>query len=427
MRARSLLFASSLALASFAFAACAPAVSANPPGASDPVAYASGTSPSASSAPSAAPSEMPAQAGAPDGEAEMPAQTGAPDGEKIAGVVAVFADAELYTAPSPDAPRVVVAKYPGDAPRRAHPRGVVPLIVKKDRGAFIEVGLSPMVDELNVDMGCGDLSLELVGYHGDLAIDVGLFVRRADLAAMIVKPFAKRWDDGSSVELAPGALAAPVAGGFVAELGGFSRRLEGEVAIGHSVAALPKDVDGDPARFSLVRFDGLTLGGAPLPAPRWTFAPAASGAEARGERWLFPLQNRCSRVVLSTPANAVRAKEPAPPSSFGGEGFGVGSIGTRSGADIWVMPKGTSLACSLGGVRAELSVERSIGSERQDLCATLGLSVTSRYLFADKPGGKDVSFSCCAKASSAVLRKAPPTPGGLPGHGRLTGPHGAPR
>lgn len=339
----------------------------------------------------------------------MPAQRGAPDSEAISGFVEVFADAEIFTTPKADAPRFRLASYPGDEPRRAHPRGVIFLPVKKDHGTFIEVGLSPVPDGMNVDMGCGELSLELLGDKSDLTIDVGLFVRRADLAAVIAKPFAKRWDDGTSVELEPGALVAPVSGGLVAELDGLMRRLEGDATIAHSFPAAPKEREGAPAKVTLYGLDDLTLGGASLPRPGWLIAPSASDAKKSGDRVLFPLVGRCHRVVVSAPASAVRPYEPKE-RALGGMGLGLGGLGTIGDAPVWVMPKGTSLDCSVGGVHAKIERDRTLGEERKDLCVSLSLAATSRYVFVDHPESHDAKVSCCAKASRAVQRKpkAPP-------------------
>jgi len=336
----------------------------------------------------------------------MPAQAGAPDDEPISGFVEVFADAEIFTAPKADAPRVRLARFTDDEPRRAHPRGVMYLPVKKDHGAFIEVGLSPIPDSLNVDMGCGELALELLGDKGSLDVQVSLFVRRADLAAVIAKPFVKRWDDGTSVELQPGALVAPLpGGGFVADLDGLMPRLEGDAAIGHSFPVAPKEREPRTPKVGLHRFDALTLDGSPLSAPSWLTVPTAESAKAAGDRALFPLVSRCSRVVVSAPASAVRPYEPRERALGGGSGFGFGSVGSMGGPE-WVMPKATPLECSFAGVRAKLSADRHLGDARKDLCVSLTLSVTSRYVFADHPKGTDANITCCAKAARALQRKS---------------------
>ncbi len=354
----------------------------------------------------------------------MPPQTGAPEGEAIAGFVEVFADAELFTAPKADAPHFRLARFPEDEPRRAHPRGLMYLPVKKDHGAFIEVGLSPVPDGMNADKGCGDLTLELEGVDADehgLIVDVGLFVRRADLAAVITTPFAKRWDDGTSVELEPGAVVAPVPGGFVAELDGLTRRIDGDAPIGHAFPAAPERLEDDRRdRVALHRFDALTLGGAALPDPGWPFIRTAPSARAARDRALFPLIQRCHRVVVSAPTTALRPYKPEEslPNLWGGPGL-AGLAPLNAGQFVWVMPKETKLECSLAAVRAKLERDRYMGSDRKDLCVPLALSVTNHTWLSKPPESHDVKITCCAKAARAVKRKLDPGVGlGGPKHRR---------
>jgi len=296
------------------------------------------------------------------------------------------------------------------------------LPVKKDHGAFIEVGLSPVPDRMNADQGCGDFTLELEGVDADehgLIVDVGLFVRRADLAAVITKPFAKRWDDGTSVELEPGGLVAPVPGGFVAELAGLMRHIDGDAPIGHAFPAAPKALEDDSHdKVALHRFDALILGGAPLPDPGWSFIRTAPSAKAARDRALFPLIQRCHRVVVSAPTTALRPYKPEAslPNLWGGPAPS-GLEPLNAGQTVWVMPKGTKLECSLASVHATLERDRYMGSDRKDLCVPLALSVTTRSWLAEAPKSQDAKLTCCAKAARAVQRKLPPSVGlGGPKH-----------
>src|SRR5262245_60763165 len=142
--------------------------------------------------------------------------------ESLRGNVLVWHDAALYTAPADSASTVHVATLAG---RKAG--YVVPMHVVAARGAFTEV-------EFADDEGC---TWSRLATSDDIA-KLHLFVKRADLAPVLVKPFEKTFPDGTRIALRPGTpLAAAASGSYAVSLLG--HELEAEVpaaSVAHSYA-----------------------------------------------------------------------------------------------------------------------------------------------------------------------------------------------
>src|SRR5262245_28147018 len=120
----------------------------------------------------------------------------ASDTDVLSGNVLVWHDAALYTDASDAAQTVHVAKL--DAARKDRVGHVVPMHVLGTKGAFVEV--EPFATR--------DCTWSQLMTHDDVA-KLRLFVRRDDLAPVLVKPFTKSFADGCKVALRPGMAVVP--------------------------------------------------------------------------------------------------------------------------------------------------------------------------------------------------------------------------
>jgi hypothetical protein len=154
--------------------------------------------------------------------------TAADDKLALKGNVLVWHDATLLAEPSETARTLQLATF--DVPRKDRVGHAVVMKVIAGKGPFIEV-------ELAGDEGC---TWSRVVVPDDLA-RVRMFVRRADLAPVIVKPFAKTFPDGTAITLGVGTpVVATDAGTFVVSLHGDEVEVDVPAAsVGHAYV-LPK-------------------------------------------------------------------------------------------------------------------------------------------------------------------------------------------
>jgi hypothetical protein len=132
----------------------------------------------------------------------------APETETLRGNVLVWHDAKLYTEPADDARTLQLATF--DAARKDRVGHVAALKVIASKGAFVEVELT----------GQQDCALSRIVVPDDIT-RVRMFVRRADLAPAITKPFTKSFADGTSISIAPGTpVVATDAGTYVVSVRG---------------------------------------------------------------------------------------------------------------------------------------------------------------------------------------------------------------
>src|SRR5262249_4246355 len=122
------------------------------------------------------------------------------DAEPLKGNVLVWHDAALYTAPSDNASTARVAVLGGA--RRDRVGHAMPMHVVATHGSFVEV-------EILDDPGCTWTRLATTD---DIA-KLHLFVKRADLAPVLVKPFDKTFADGTRIALRPGVPVVPTTAG----------------------------------------------------------------------------------------------------------------------------------------------------------------------------------------------------------------------
>jgi hypothetical protein len=242
--------------------------------------------------------------------------------EPLRGNVLVWHDATIYTAPVDGAPALHVATLAARTAGR-----VVPMHVVATRGAaFVEV-------EFADDAGC---TWSRLATSDDIA-KLHLFVKRADLAPVLVKPFEKVFADGTRIALKPGVS---VVGNQVSLLG---HELEAEVpaaSVGHSYT--PGATGGlsvSDQEFVIAAGTKALLGDKPASLD----GVHAYAVTKKGDTALVTFEDRCMSITVAAPAAAVRATEADRPDIDAITGYGT--LGMRDGD---YFPKLTPLASSSG-------------------------------------------------------------------------------
>lgn len=299
----------------------------------------------------------------------------APDNAAVRGHVVVWHDATLYAEPADTARTLQLAT--SEVPRKDRLGHVVPLKVVGAKGSFVEVELT----------GEQDCTWSRVVVPDDLA-RVRMFVRRADLAQVLTKPFTKSFADGTSIALAAGTpLAATDAGTYIVSLRGDELEVDVPAAsVGYSYAA---------AKTRVTIMGGTTLAIAPatkaalgertLALTAWQGAPV----ERRGDATLVALDGGCVTAKVVVPSKALSdADESAGDLSASDDGndtvslrdelylpkLTALSIGTRQVAlaakPIYLVgePMGKN-ACIQRAIRIESAFEIKATDDRLRVCA----------------------------------------------------------
>src|SRR5689334_17454888 len=214
-----------------------------------------------------------------------PAQAEAPP----SGNVLVWADAPLYLDANPSGPSVRMGTL--DLGREKDVGYVVPMHVVGVKDDLVEV-------EPTSDVECAWWRLAKPYGLGNLR----LFVKRADLAPVLTRPFKASYKDGSSIALEPGVA---VLAGKVAFNRGVVPVTIPASSIGasyapHNVAAVTKP---DKKKVLLDQATDVKLGDATFPLGPWVSATATP----RGDRMLFPIAARCMSAMVSAPKEHVHA------------------------------------------------------------------------------------------------------------------------
>jgi hypothetical protein len=309
----------------------------------------------------------------------------------LAGNVLVWADAPLYPDASASGPSVRVGTL--DLGREKDVGYVVPMRVVGTQGDFVEV-------EPTADTECAWWRL---GKPAGLDT-VRLFVQRADLAPVLVKPFKATHKDGSSISLQVGV---PVLGGKVAFNRGVVPATIPDASLGlsykpHKIAPVPKLTK----KFLLDEATDVMLGGATFPLGPWV----AGAATKRGSRMLVTIAARCMTAVISAPKERVHAgvainqslaSAPAPARSV-----------VSSGAERHYLPAGTKLTSETGThVVGTLDADRDVikpkpGADR----ACADFVITRDDPFVDVPHTTDASqpqrtLRLCAPANLVKVER----------------------
>ena len=244
-----------------------------------------------------------------------------PDNEPLRGNVLVWHDAALYTAPSDDASTLHVATL---AARKAG--HVVPMHVVAMRGAFVEV-------EFADDEGCTWTRLST---SDDIA-KLHLFVKRADLSPVLVKPFEKTFSDGTRLALKPGVA---VSGSTVSFLGH-------ELAAEIPAASIARSYSPSNARsLNVTDHEYVIAAGTKTLLGDRTIALDGIHATAmtkRGDTALVAFEDRCIALTVAAPAAAVRTTDADHEEIESVTGYGT--LGMRDGD---YLPRLTPLSSTSG-------------------------------------------------------------------------------
>jgi hypothetical protein len=216
----------------------------------------------------------------------------APDEGALRGNVLVWHDAMLYAEPAETAQALQLATFEGA--RKDHAGSVIAVKVVAGKGAFVEVELT----------GQQDCTWSRVVVPTDLA-RVRMFVRRADLAPVLVKPFTKAFADGTSISLAVGTpLLATDAGTYVVSMRGDEVEVDVPAAsVGFAYAT---------AKSRTVNIAGSTLAIVPgtqaKVGERTITLSATQGApvERRGDSTLIGLDAGCVTARVLLPSKALQ-------------------------------------------------------------------------------------------------------------------------
>ncbi len=218
-------------------------------------------------------------------------------------------DAALYTAPSEDASAIHVATI--DGPRAERVGHVVPVHVVATRGDFVEV-------ELAGDGGCTWTKLASNDDVGKLH----LFVRKADLAPVLAKPFDKTFADGTRIALRPGVPVVPTTEGRYA-VAVRGRTLEVELP----AASVGMTYAPDKAKPEAMTVHDVALADTAKPALGGQPAPLAGlrtvTVEKRGDTALATIEERCASLTVSVASKALRTVDDDDDEVAEGSGFGV--------------------------------------------------------------------------------------------------------
>ncbi len=230
-------------------------------------------------------------------------------GTAAADNVLVWHDAPLRTAPADDATALHVATL--DGPRAERVGHVVPMHLVAMRGDYAEV-------ELAGDTGCTWTKLATNDDVGKLH----LYVAKADLAPVLVKPFDKTFADGTRIALRPGVAVVPTTGGRYA-LSVHGKTLEVELP-GASVGTQYVPDKAKPAALTVrdvVLADGAqpTLGGQVVALGGLRTA----GVDKHGDTALASLDERCVALTVSVAAKSLRTVDDEDDTIEGGSGLGV--------------------------------------------------------------------------------------------------------
>ena len=250
---------------------------------------------------------------------------------QLRGDAMVWEDAPLYLEPS-DAGTMVRFSTFGRVRRDEVSRALPVKIVSAALRDFVEVEL---VEAGTCAPQSARIDRRITGLH--------LFVKRTDLAPVLVKPFTASYGDGTSVRLRAGVPVAPTASGayLVGARGDVLRLPIPHGSVGFTYTRTKVDVPPLPKgqlwRLSTDRTLNVKLGDEEFEARAgWLATKPDKHGETVNVRW----STRCIELVVGVPAKSLR-KATRP----GGEIYGSGLGG---GTAQHVIPRGTPLSTFTG-------------------------------------------------------------------------------
>jgi hypothetical protein len=255
---------------------------------------------------------------------------GAADGEAISGSVLVWHDATFSTEPTDTAATLKLGALA--KPRKERVGRVLPMRVVSTKGAYVEV-------EPAAELDCTWSRLATT----DDVIHLHLFVKRADLAPVLARPFTKTFPDGTKLALKPGVPVVPAADGWYA------------LAVGGNelAAEIPAASVGHSYKLDKPKPAGALAGHEHLLAPHTTVKLGdralalenlpAIGVEAKGDTTLFTIEARCATITVAAPSKAVHDSDDEDSSIGSGSGSG-GAMGVLELRGEDYLPPATPLS-----------------------------------------------------------------------------------
>jgi hypothetical protein len=294
----------------------------------------------------------------------------------LTGNVLVWADAPLYPDAYDNGPSVRVGTL--DQGREKDVGYVVPMRVVSTKDEFVEVEPTP-------DVECA--WWRVVRPEGLDSLRV--YVKRSDLAPVLIKPFKASHKDGSSISLQPGV---PVVTGDGAQKVAFNRGVvsvtipDASLGLAYAPRKIAAVAKPGKQKFLLDEATEVKLGPATFPLGPWV----AGAAKRRGDRMLVTIAARCMSAVISAPKERVHAgvainqalaAEPAPSRAV-----------VPRGSERYYLPAGTKLTSEKGEhVVGTLVGDRDIFKPKPGARACADFVLTREDLFVDAPHTLDAS------------------------------------
>jgi hypothetical protein len=308
----------------------------------------------------------------------------------LTGNVLVWADSPLYPDASASGPSVQVGTL--DLGRDKDVGYVVPMHVVSTHGDLVEV-------EPTADVECAWWRV----VRPDGLDSIRLYVKRSDLAPVLVKPFKATHKDGSSIALQVGV---PVLGGKVA----FNRSVVPVTIPGaslgvsyapHKIAAVAKPTK---QKFLLDEATPVKLGGATFAMGPWV----AAAAKARGKHSMVSIAARCMTAVIAAPKDRVHAGVSIN-QAVAGAAEPTRRAAITGGTERYYLPAGTKLTSEKGShVVGALDADRDVTKPKPGGRACSDFVITRDDPFVDVPHTVDAAqpqrtLKLCAPATAVKV------------------------
>jgi hypothetical protein len=333
------------------------------------------------------------------------APAGAAPREVLRGDVLVWDDARLYVEPDVTGPSLQLATL--DAPRAERPGHAFAMHVVSTPGPLVEVEPASGFDCAWSRLGAGPLA------------KLRLFVKREDLAPVVIARATTTFKDRTSIDLWPGTPVVAVSKGTYA-IGLFGdepivaipaskighaytpkppTREEALVAAVSGIDSPPYDVLGDASsdRFAVKAQARVTLGGQSFTLRTRSGAWTTETVTPSGALRLFTLHTHCARVRVAASAEDVVAWSPPAWTAPAFDGSGI-----LNGSAYYIVA--TSPLQSASGRQVAIAKEPIGVPEPKGAatsCADLALGLDS---IADAPADvpaqpADATLHVCARAA----------------------------
>jgi len=228
-----------------------------------------------------------------------------------------------------------------------------------------------------------------------------MFVKRADLAPVVTKPFDKTFSDGTHVALRPGVAVVPEANGVYAiSVGGDDLDVElPPASIGHAYTPeRAKVVVVNAQDYAIAPATKAILGDRPV-----AIARHASSVDKRGATTLYTIDSRCAAVTVAVPSAAVSLVDDGDDTTVLSEGR-RGMIDVH-GADY--LPIATTLSTPSGAPIATAAKKIYLpgSSMGKQACFDRRMWIDAPSALAPDHDGVDDKLRLCAPVSKVAHDK----------------------